>query len=314
MDLTGLIQPLIDIGLLVALVASVGVMVAHSFAGVRKAAGVAAVAFLVLLGGALSAVIVPAGNVGVVTAFGQVQSDTLPPGLHFRAPFINTVYLIDTRVQPHQFQQITAATQENLTVTITGTMNYHIDGAFASALYQTVGTDFASKIIDPAFSDYLKQITPNYSADSNATNFILAKRDEIRQLTKTQLGANLQRYHIVVDDIYIVDIGYPQEYEASITAKQVAQQQVQTEQQVLAQKQIQAQQAVAVATGQANAAVALATGQAKANDLLNASLSALLIQYQAVIKLNPNVQVIYLPEGQNFFLQLPQTPKQAVTP
>jgi regulator of protease activity HflC (stomatin/prohibitin superfamily) len=298
----GVLQLGIDAILVVAFIGvAVGWFVSKN-AGLRRAFAAATILLLIALVGALSVVIVPAGNVAVVTAFGEVQNETLPPGLHFRAPFINAVHLIQTRVQPHNFQAIDAATQENLTVQVTGTMNYHVDGAFAAELYQRVGDDFASKVIDPAFSDYIKQIIPSFSASSEADNFILNKREDIRSLTKTQLGDNLARYHIIVDDIYIVDIAYPPEYDAAITAKQVAQQQVQTESQVLAQKQIQAQQAVAVAKGQADAQVTLAQGQAKANDLINASLTPEVIQYIAITKLNPTVTTILLPTGTNFLL------------
>ena len=67
----------------------------------------AAVGLLILVVG-LSApfVEVPAGNVGVVTNFGSVQAGTLEPGLHIVVPIVQHVAIIDTRVQPHQFQEI----------------------------------------------------------------------------------------------------------------------------------------------------------------------------------------------------------------
>jgi regulator of protease activity HflC (stomatin/prohibitin superfamily) len=248
-----------------------------------------------------------------VRLFGQVQNQVLYPGANWIVPFAMQVELVDTRVQPHNFQQLTAATSENLEVTVTGTMNYHLDGAFASFLIQNVGTDFASKIIDPAFSDYIKQVVPAYSADSSSPSFILNKRDEIRQLTKQQLGDNLARYHIIVDDIYIVDIGYPQEYNDAITARQVEQQNVQRQQQILEQRRIQAQQQVVTAQGEADSNRAIAQGQADANRSINDSLTELLIQWQSIQKLNPNVSVILLPEGSNFLFNLP-TPSPGPSP
>ncbi len=253
----------------------------------------------------LGVVIVPAGYVGVVRFLGQVQPAVLYPGASWVIPFVNTVEEVDTRVQPHNFQQLTAATAENLQVTVTGTMNYHLDPAFAGQLIQNVGTDFASKIIDPAFSDYIKQVTPAYSADSNSPTFILNKRDEIRRLTREQLGENLARYNIIVDDIYIVDIGYPQAYNDSITAKQVEQQNVQREQQILEQKRIQAQQAVVTAQGEADSNRAIAQGQADANQSINESITDELIQWQAIQKLNPNVNVMVVPDDGNFIFNLP---------
>ena len=269
-------------------------------------------AFFVLWVLSLGVIIVPAGFVGVVRFLGQVQPNVLNPGASWVVPFVNSVEEVDTRVQSHNFQQLTAATSENLQVTVTGTMNYRLDPQFAGVLIQEVGTDFASKIIDPAFSDYIKQVMPAYSADSNSPNFILNKRDEIRQLTRDQLGQNLAQYHILVNDIYIVDIGYPDEYNAAITAKQVEQQNVQREQQILEQRRIQAQQLVATAQGQADANRATAAGQADANASINSSLTDELIRWQAIQKLNPNVQIMLIPSDNNFILPLPSL--QPVTP
>jgi regulator of protease activity HflC (stomatin/prohibitin superfamily) len=242
---------------------------------------------------------VPAGNVGVVTNFGQVQSGTLEPGLHIVAPVIQHVTTVDTRVQPHQFQEIDAASAEYQTVKLTGTMNYHVDGQYASDLFQRVGTDFASKVIDPAFNDFIKTVVPTYKVDE-----ILGNRDEIRRKAKDALGGNLAQYHIIVDDIYIANIAFSDAFQQAIEAKQVAQQQVQTEQQVLAQKRIQADQAVAQAKGQADAIVTLAEGQSKANSSLNASLSDRVLQYQYIQKLGDKIQVMLVPSGNQFLFDL----------
>jgi prohibitin 1 len=252
---------------------------------------------------------VPAGNVGVVTNFGQVQVVTLEPGLHVVVPIVQHVTNVDTRVQPHQFQEIDAASKELQTVRLTGTMNYHIDGQFASDLFQRVGTDFAGKIIDPAFNDFIKTVVPDYSV-----NDILAKRDEIRSFAKNQLAANLAQYHIIVDDIYIANIAFSDAFQKAIEDKQVAQQQVQTEQQVLAQRKIQADQAVAQAKGQADAIVTLAQGQAEANSLLSASLTDQILEYQYIQKLTDKISVMLLPSGNGAIFDLKSLINPSPTP
>ena len=140
----------------------------------RGAVGAAIGILILVIGVSAPFVEVPAGNVGVVTNFGSVQSGTLEPGLHIVMPIVQHVAIIDTRVQPHQFQEIDAASAEYQTVKLTGVMNYHVDGQFASDLYQRVGTDFASKVIDPAFNDFIKTVVPAYKVDQ-----ILGARDEI---------------------------------------------------------------------------------------------------------------------------------------
>jgi regulator of protease activity HflC (stomatin/prohibitin superfamily) len=218
--------------------------------------------------------IVYAGHVGVKAVWGRVSGDALPPGVYILNPISDRIFDIDVRVLPHNFKQIDAASKEYQTVKLTGTMNYHIQADKAPYLYQTVGTDFVEKVIDPAFADFVKEVVPQYAATD-----ILAKRDEIRQRARDALGKNIERYGVTVDDVYLSDITFSPEYQAAIERKQTAQQQVEAERQVLAQKGVQAQQAVVEAKGKADARVAAAEGDAKGNQLLTESLSPQLIDY-----------------------------------
>jgi regulator of protease activity HflC (stomatin/prohibitin superfamily) len=144
-----------------------------------------------------------------------------------------------------------------------------------------VGLDFADKVIDPAFNDFVKEVVPTYPIGE-----ILPKREEIRKRAMGKLGENLARYHIIVDDIYFANIRFSAEYEKAIEAKQVAQQQVETQRQVLAQREIEAQQKVATAKGEAESIQVVAQGQAKANDALSRSISPILVQYKSIEKWN----------------------------
>jgi regulator of protease activity HflC (stomatin/prohibitin superfamily) len=188
---------------------------------------------------------------------------------------------VDVKVQPHPFKEIDASSKEYQIVKMTGMMNFHIDPSFVNDLYQKVGLDFADKVIDPAFNDFVKEVVPTYPIGE-----ILPKREEIRQRAMKKLGDNLSRYHIIVDDIYFANIRFSPEYERAIEAKQVAQQQVETQKQVLAQREIEAQQKVATAKGEAESILVVAQGQAKANDALSRSISPILVQYKSIEKWN----------------------------
>ena len=202
-------------------------------------------------------------------------------GLNFKVPVAERAIKVDVKVQPHPFKEIDAASKEYQMVRLTGMMNFHIDPAYVNLLYQTVGLDFANKVIDPAFNDFVKEVVPNYLITE-----ILPKREEIRKRAMTKLGDNLARYHIVVDDIYISNIRFSPEYEKAIEAKQVAQQYVETQRQVLAQREIEAQQKVATAKGEAESIQLVAQGQARANDLLSRSISPILVEYKSIEKWN----------------------------
>jgi regulator of protease activity HflC (stomatin/prohibitin superfamily) len=226
-------------------------------------------------------VIVPAGHRGVVLWWGSVEKRIMGEGLNFKVPIAETVIKVDVKVQPHPFKEIDASSKEYQNVKMTGMMNFHVDPAYVNDLYQKVGLDFADKVIDPAFNDFVKEVVPTYPIGE-----ILPKREEIRKRAMTKLGDNLSRYHIIVDDIYFANIRFSPEYEGAIEAKQVAQQQVETQKQVLAQREIEAQQKVATAKGEAESILVVAQGQAKANDALSRSISPILVQYKGVEKWN----------------------------
>ena len=234
--------------------------------------------FIVLWG---SFAIVPAGHRGVVLWLGSVEKRVMGEGLNFKVPIAETVIKVDVKVQPHPFKEIDASSKEYQNVKMTGMMNFHIDPTYVNDLYQKVGLDFADKVIDPAFNDFVKEVVPTYPIGE-----ILPKREEIRKRAMTKLGDNLSRYHIIVDDIYFANIRFSPEYEGAIEAKQVAQQQVETQRQVLAQREIEAQQKVASAKGEAESILVVAQGQAKANDALSRSISPILVQYKGIEKWN----------------------------
>ncbi len=226
-------------------------------------------------------VIVPAGHRGVVLWWGSVENRIMGEGLNFKVPIAENVIKVDVKVQPHPFKEIDASSKEYQMVKMTGMMNFHIDPAFVNDLYQKVGLDFADKVIDPAFNDFVKEVVPTYPIGE-----ILPKREEIRQRAMKKLGDNLSRYHIIVDDIYFANIRFSPEYEKAIEAKQVAQQQVETQKQVLAQREIEAQQKVATAKGEAESIQVVAQGQAKANDAISRSISPILVHYKSIERWN----------------------------
>jgi regulator of protease activity HflC (stomatin/prohibitin superfamily) len=246
-----------------------------------RTVGIVVLLLIILIIGWGTFVIVPAGHRGVALWWGSVEKRIMGEGLNFKVPIAERVIKVDVRVQPHPFKEIDASSREYQIVKMTGMMNFHIDPSFVNDLYQKVGLDFADKVIDPAFNDFVKEVVPTYPIGE-----ILPKREEIRQRAMKKLGDNLSRYHIIVDDIYFANIRFSAEYEGAIEAKQVAQQQVETQKQVLAQREIEAQQKVATAKGEAESILVVAQGQAKANDALSRSISPILVQYKSVEKWN----------------------------
>jgi regulator of protease activity HflC (stomatin/prohibitin superfamily) len=130
---------------------------------------------------------------------------------------------------------------------------------------------------------------------------------------------------LVLVDFLLRDIHFSDEYAAAVEQKQIAEQQAQQAKLVVEQKKQEAEQARQVAQGQADAAVIAAKGAAeariiqaeaesKANELLAASLTPQLVQYQYILKLAPGVQTIFVPSGNQFILPLPGATTETTPP
>ena len=250
---------------------------------------------LALLGGAFALFFlmgfrsVDAGHVGIIKTGGTV-SDVAGPGWnHVWFPF-QTIDDVDLRTQKQQFSEIDAATQEQQTVRLTGTITYHIDRGNVSSLYQKTGTDdLESKLLDPALQDYVKEVTPTFAAAD-----ILNHRGDIRDHALTKLNARLSQNYpgLLVDDIFISNIAFSDAYQQAIEQKQVAQQNVATAQQQQDKAKIDAQTALIAAQGEANA-----------NNAKNSTITQALIAYITAQKWDGRLPSVT--GGGTPFIQLP---------
>jgi len=306
MDLLSGLMFLVGIGLLFVAVASV--VVNRGRENVRSPGPAlptplfAVVGVLVLVvAAALSAfVLVPAGFVGVVRQFGAVTGGILDPGLHFVAPVVNTVDVVDTRVRSIPIPDYLAASQEQQDLFLDITLNYAVRPMDAPRIVQDLGLGFEETIVRPRFLDIPKSVTDDYP-----TNIVLNSRDEIRQRATELLKVELEPRGFVIVGINIQNFSYSPAYNQAIEDKQVAQQQVETERQKLAQQEIIAQQRVAAAKGEADAQIERARGEAEANRQVAASLTDAILQNRYIEKLSDQIQVMLLPsDGGGLILDL----------
>src|SRR4051812_29358442 len=126
------------------------------------AAGVVVLLLLLLF---MSGAQVPEGYVGVKTTWDRADEGGLTPGFHLIIPGVQSIVRVETRVVTHPLKDVDAASQELQQVLISGTLNYHVPADAAYGLYRSVGTQFAERVIDPAFNDYIKEVVPKYPAD-----------------------------------------------------------------------------------------------------------------------------------------------------
>lgn len=190
---------------------------------------------------------VGAGQVGIRTTFSSV-SGTVNPGLYFKVPFIQHVVRMDVQTQKEEVKAVEAASQDLQTVTTDVAINYHLEGSKAAAIYQNIGVDYASRVIDPAIQESVKANTAKYTAEQLITN-----REAVRQGIIDLLTQKMTQFGIMVDAINITNFAFSQDFTQAIEAKVTAVQNAEAAKNKLAQVQYEAQQTIATAQGQAEA-------------------------------------------------------------
>jgi regulator of protease activity HflC (stomatin/prohibitin superfamily) len=191
--------------------------------------------------------IISAGHRGVVLQLGAVQPKVLDEGLHFKIPFIQTVIPMEVRVQKSETSQ-TSASRDLQTVSTTIAVNHHLDGNNVNKLYQQVGFEYGSRIVDPAIAEALKAVTAQYTAEE-----LVSKRSEVSAKVKEALAQKLSAYHIILDEINIREFMFSEEFNRAIEAKQVAEQQALKSKLDLERIKIEKEQEITRAQAQAEA-------------------------------------------------------------
>lgn len=217
--------------------------------GKRIAAGVAGL--LVLFGAIFfwPLTSIPAGHVGLVSLFGNVQQETLAPGLHVINPM---AHVMDFNVQQRKLSvNGEVGTRDLQSVHAQVTVNYTPSGSGAVSLYTGFGTNYADVIIPPAAQDRLKAVTSHFTAEE-----LITKREEVRSKARTAITEAIRERSngaIAVNDVVIADFGFVASFKQAIEAKQVAEQAALTEKNNADKAKWLAQQAIETARGQAAA-------------------------------------------------------------
>jgi len=194
-----------------------------------------------------SFVIVPAGHTGVVLQLGAVQPTVLEEGMHFRIPFIQTVIPVEVRVRKTESSQASAS-KDLQTVTTTVAVNYHLDGMTVNNLYQRVGLEYQTRIVDPAIGEALKAVTAQYTAEE-----LISKRSEVSVKVKEVLASKLSAYNMILDEINITEFKFSEDFNKAIEQKQIAEQQFLKSKLDLERIKVEKEQEITKAQAQAEA-------------------------------------------------------------
>lgn len=265
--------------------------------------GIGVIIFGIIL---MTLAMVPRGHVGVAVQFKAVTGDYRTQGLQFKSPLVK---LVNVNVQTQKEEILaTAASKDLQDVSTTIALNYHLNPASAPEVYRDLGLDYITKIADPAIQETVKQVTARHNAED-----LIIRREVIKEEITAELAKRLTPRGIVTEALSITNFQFSPVFTAAIEAKVSALQAVFESQNKLERVKVEAQMAQAEAVGKANAIIAQANGQAEAIRIVTAaqlqanqdilsSLTPEVLQYIFLDRLGKNIEVIVIPQGQQFVL------------
>jgi prohibitin 1 len=201
---------------------------------------VIAVAIVLLL--LWSVTSIPTGNVGVLTLFGRVTGETLSEGIHLINP-LKSVQKLSVQTQSVK-ESANVPSNEGLILALDTSLLFHLDRTKAAYVYQTIGDNYAEKIVEPNLRSAVRASTSAHSANSLYTN----GRELVQQQIQDELTTALAPRGVIVESVLLRDIQLPALLKTSIEAKQQAEQDalrmsfiLQKEKQEAERKRIEAQ-------------------------------------------------------------------------
>ena len=185
---------------------------------------------------------IPTGHVGVLTLFGRVTGQTLPEGIHLVNP-LKSVQKMSVQTQSVK-ESANVPSNEGLILALDTSLLFRLDKDKAAYVYQTVGENYAEKIVEPTLRAAIRASTSAHSANALYTN----ARELVQLQIQDELRAQLAPRGVIVENVLLRDVQLPAMLKGSIEAKQQAEQDalrmsfiLQKEKQEAERKRIEAQ-------------------------------------------------------------------------
>src|SRR3982075_152938 len=185
---------------------------------------------------------IPTGNVGVLTLFGRVTGETLPEGIHLVNP-LKSVQKLSVQTQSVK-ESANVPSNEGLILALDTSLLFRLDKNKAAFVYQTVGDNYAEKIVEPTLRAAIRAATSAHTANALYTN----ARELVQAQIQEELTKELAPRGVIVENVLLRDVQLPAMLKGSIEAKQQAEQDalrmsfiLQKEKQEAERKRIEAQ-------------------------------------------------------------------------
>ncbi len=232
---------------------------------------------VVLLVASMAKIVDP-GQAGVVILFGKTQDYALPSGLHFINPFAD-VQTMEVRTRNYTMSgvgdegqkkgddAIPVITSDGLTVKLDATIFYHLTQEKVPTIYKEIGLDVEGIIIRGQIRTSLRDAAAGLTATELYTSHRQAFVDNVSKTLKVAFAER----GIVLEQMLLRNVLLPEQITRAINDKIAADQDAQKMTFVLQKEKQEAERKRIEAEG-----------QARAQQIVSASLTPQILEYQRI--------------------------------
>ena len=230
--------------------------------------------------------------------------EVVQPGLHFKMPWVESVYKIDMQTRNFTYDKVNSYSADQQPADLKISVTVHVSPDKVADMYSRFGGDESAavaRLISPHLNQEVKVVFGQYTAQKAITDRGPLNIAAAKALT----DAIAYDPVFVIEGVQIEDISFSPDYIRSVENRMQAEVQVQQKQQELAQEKIKADIAVTQATGRANSVIAEARANAEAVVLRgNAEATAIKAKADALAS---NSNLIALTQAERWNGALPST-------
>jgi regulator of protease activity HflC (stomatin/prohibitin superfamily) len=256
------------------------------------------VAVLVLASLISSFTVIAPGNTGVIFNIWTGSLRSVPQGMAWRMPWITQVQSYPTALRTYTMvrrtgegsavgdDSIDLPTLEGQHITQDISVTYNTSEDRAAQVFKSFRGSDISEIEATFIRRTIITVAQNSAGQMSLTEVISSKRDDLQAAIQKNLSAELNKMGFALDKVNLGASHLPQTLEAQMQQKMAAQQQAQQAEYELQKQEMLAKAAVAKAEGEAQSVLVRAKAESEANRMLQATLSAILIQNKTIEKWN----------------------------